>query len=161
MPDISRWSQSMTNAWEYALAGLRSGLSQTEALAQYRGGGGAIRDSSWSSIWHSGETLGENTDFIIGMPKDWTIPESRFTPIGWASMQPYVTQVQISFFDQESKQWRQEWRTLEFDQRPTGDELNAAIRDQLINAYANRAGSGWALLDISAYHTGAETFEEE
>ena len=161
MVEITRWTQSMVHAWEYALSGLRSGLGLTEAREMFRSGGGAIRDSSWSEIWHAAELIKANADFIMSMPSHWTIPAERMTEVAWDTQNPYVVQTQLGFFDKVQRAWRTEWRTVEFAGRPTGNELNAAIAETVMGDTLGRADIEWEMLDVIAYHSAGVAEEEE
>lgn len=161
MVEIEHWTRSMVQAWEYALAGLRSGLEQTEAYEMYKTGGGKIRTSYWSDVWHTAETIEPNADYILSMPKAWTIPEEKFTDPHWITQQAYMIQTQIGFFDPKQKKWRTEWRSLEFDARPTGKFLDYAISETLRHIGGGKIISEWELLDVIAYHTSGKVEEEE
>ena len=153
------WTESIARAWEYIVSFIGAGYGPTDAYAIYTATAGAIRTSYWFEAWHEAEQLAPNADFVLRMPEDWTLPQSRFTEVAWDTRQDYLIQAKISYFDKAQGQWVADWRSVEFGQPPTRAELDEVIRSQLIMNYSERAAEGWALLDINMYHSTGPVFE--
>lgn len=86
------WTESQRKAWGAVQSGYTRGLSQTEALREYRAGGGHIRSSSWSELWHRHEESAERWNLLYQLKGDDEIPESFYEPTGIKFKEKYVMQ---------------------------------------------------------------------
>lgn len=137
-----------------------AGYGATAAYEVYTASTGRIRTSYWFAAWHEAEQMAPNASFVLRMPEDWTLPQSRFTEVAWDTRQDYLIQAKISYFDKNEGKWVADWRCIEFAQPPTRAELDEAVRSQLIANYSERSGEGWALLDINMYHSTGPVWED-
>lgn len=153
------WTGSIAKAWEYIVHSIAQGYGPTASYQEYTAGGGEIRTSYWFDAWHEAQNIKPNADFVLRMPEEWTLPQSRFTDVAWDTRQDYIVQAKISYFDKEKKEWVADWRSVEFAQPPTRAELEAVIRDKLIVDYTERRATDWALLDVNLYHSTGPVFE--
>jgi len=153
------WTASIAKAWEYIVHSIAQEYGPTESYREYTAGGGQIREAYWFQAWHEAEQIAPNADFVLRMPEDWTVPQSRFTDVAWDTRQDYLIQAKISYFDKEKGQWVADWRSVEFDQPPTREELQDVIRSKLIADYTERRAQDWTLLDVNLYHSTGPVFE--
>ena len=86
------WSKSQREAWSYVEKGVNEGYTQTEALAEYRSGGGKIRTSSWGELWHRAEVSSERWNNLYQLKQTDEVPESFYAQTGIAFKEKYVMQ---------------------------------------------------------------------
>ena len=82
MPTNDFWTNSQRQAWDYVKKAENGGMGQTEALRQYRAGGGAIRTSSWGELWQRYNTGSDAWDRLSQFKSSDTVPSSLFTQVG-------------------------------------------------------------------------------
>ena len=161
MVEVVRWSRSMIQAWEYALSGFMSGLTQTATEDIYRAAGGTISHGYWATAWHSIEQLGAAAKSILLTPLAWTLREEDFTPINWRLEQKYAINAQLAYFDPVEKEYKTTWRIVEFDHRPTRDELLTQLNQKIALVESPAMPGGFQLVDVIAYERGEMPTIEE
>jgi hypothetical protein len=147
------WTRSIAEAWEYVVAFINAGYLPTAAYDIYTATGGEIRSSLWFEAWHEAEKLAPNSEFVLLMPEEWTVPQGRFTDVAWDTRQEYLIQARTSYFDKNQRRWVADWRSIEFDRAPTKAEMIDVIQSTLLADYTEREVEGWALLDLNLYHS--------
>lgn len=127
MPLPQLWPDSVNQAWEYILRGVKEGLTATEALRQYRSGGGGIRNEYWYDAWHKAEDVDRIGIQIQKTPDFYDINPNLATesPFDWR--QEWVMQVEVFGEDPETFERYRRWVTVESDEPLTkADYLDMA-----------------------------------
>ncbi len=91
----SLWTPSQKQAWSYIESGMNRGLTQTEALREYRVGGGKIRTQSWGELWHRASEGQEEWGKLYQLKSSDVVPESMYTKVDIAFQEKYVMTFQI------------------------------------------------------------------
>lgn len=100
MPTGDFWTDSQRQAWQYVGAAYDQGLNQTEALRAYRQGGGAIRTSSWSELWHRYEGGTDGWSSIYQYGSNDLLPASVFTQVDIRYRERYTMRFKATVRDQ-------------------------------------------------------------
>lgn len=133
------WSDSQRQAWQYVLSAQEGGLSTTEALAEYRAGGGAIRTSSWVELWHRADQAAEQWSKLYTIGQNDTVSESMFAETGLNYKQKYIATFTFSMLGADGETISTEYRTVESDKKLTLQEwysaLNEAAYDYMNEGY--------------------------
>src|ERR1700693_5761136 len=110
------------------------GLSATEALAQYREFGGAIRDSRWYALYGQvTDTVAREPEFLAVNP--YVLPDSsQYGTWAMGRGGQYATQVQIQLVDRGTGLITTQLSTYVTDVPHTGIEAEAWAQDQFGNA---------------------------
>lgn len=125
------FTPSQRTAWEYVESAAREGLSQTEALREYRAAGGAIRTSSWGELWHRQEEgAGVWGTLYLYKDKD-TLPVSMYEEVGINYKGKYALNVKMNVRLEDGSILHDVYRTLSSDQRLTLGEWKDAINDTM------------------------------
>ena len=132
----------MVSAWQYAVSGVEHGLTATEALADYRSGGGAIRTADWYHL--AGEARGAYSrgETVIGLPFETPIPSSAYTVVDQDYGQKYVVVVESTFTEAATGERITRDITVEYDDVQRWDDIESDALDVLerYNAEGGRDG---------------------
>jgi len=125
------WTASMFKAVEYVQRAVREGLTATDALSQYRSGGGAIRDSSWYDLYRwEGEALGGYERFK-DIPWTYTIASHFYEPSPFDWRAQYVMRMEVRGWSDELGQYVTKWVTVESDELLTKHEWRDYAQESL------------------------------
>lgn len=127
MPLPQLWPKSVNVAWEFVLRGAKEGLTATEALRQYRDGGGAIRNQYWYDAWNSAKEVDEIGRQIDALPDYYQVNPYLATdsPFDWR--QEWIMQIEVFGEDPETQERYTRWVTVESDEALTkGEYLDLA-----------------------------------
>lgn len=122
MSEVAGWTQSQLVAWSYILSGAQQGLTATEALRQYRAGGGAIRDSLWYGLYKDAFSLVGVREKIEQIPMSYLVPESMATDSQFDWREKYVMQMRVHGIDPETGLGYSRYVTVENDRLVTKRE---------------------------------------
>lgn len=95
------WTKSQKVAFPFIQSGVSRQLSATEALRQYRAGGGAIRDSYWFSLYKQEFSSTGTRENIKQIPVTYMIPDAMFDPVDWDLREPYTMVMKVSGWSEE------------------------------------------------------------
>lgn len=126
-----RWTSAMRVAWQYTLSGAEQGLTATNALGQYRGGGGKIRDSDWYSLYKDAFGMAGKRESIEKIPSTYVIPDSMATESGFDWYQKYVMQYDVTGRHPETGIRSTRTVTVENDELLTKKEWQLAANDAI------------------------------
>jgi len=116
------WTSSQKKAFSYVQSAVERGMTATAGLAQYRSGGGAIRDSSWFGLFKETFAQVGVRENILKIPETYTIPDSMFQESDFDFRSKYVAQMKVTGYSEELKQRITKWVTVESDQLVTKAE---------------------------------------
>lgn len=116
------YSQSMIEALPYIRRAVSEGLTATNALSQYRSGGGSIRDSSWYSMFRNEFAYSGTREKIKDVPYTYTVPETMFETDPFDYRQKYVMQLEVTGYSSELDQRITKWVSVESDHLLTKNE---------------------------------------
>lgn len=117
MIDLTRkWSQSQKDAFSYILSGVERQLSATNALNQYRSGGGRIGNELWYSLYKSEFNYRGVREQIKDIPITYNITEAMFEPTDFDYHSKYVMQMEVSGYSEELGMRITKWVTVESDE---------------------------------------------
>lgn len=128
MPTSGLWSDSQRQAWSYVKEGAESGLNATEALKEYRAGGGSIRNDSWYELYRDYKAGGERWDTVGYMQPGDHIPESMYVITDLNYQQKYIANVGVHYVDGNGVAGTQ-YITIESNERHTVSGITAAVAD--------------------------------
>lgn len=129
MPE--RYTTSEAVAWEYVLNARSRELSATQALREYRAGGGHIRDSDWYYLYRSAADAEIATELSNRLP-DYLYPTRdsfMYTPVNY--QKPYVVKVKVTAVDSEGNVYPSFWRTIESNRNLKNKDWREAAIDYL------------------------------
>jgi hypothetical protein len=121
-PNGIGWTQSQKDAFSYIRRGVGEGLTATNALKQYRAGGGAIRDSSWYRLYK--ETFNQEgwRETVKELPTTYTVTPKMHQETDWDFKEEFVMQMRVSGYSEEIAQRVTKWVTVESDRPLTKAE---------------------------------------
>jgi len=157
MPLPKLWPASINKAWEYVVRGAKEGLSATEALRQYRSGGGAISNEYWYDAYNEAKDLAMLGEQIGELPDFYTVNEylAIDSPFRW--QQEWVMQMEVTGRDPETGEEISRWVTVESDTPLTKSEYQESAQASIT---ANPGSSPFEIagvIDWTFYHrTGYE-----
>jgi len=116
------WTASQKIAFPYTQRGASEGLTATEALAQYRSGGGRIRDASWYALYKEAFAQVGVRDKVTHIPMTYTVPETMFEKVDYDYRRQYVMQMEVRGWCEELGQNVTRWVSIESDNLLTKGE---------------------------------------
>lgn len=119
----STWPKSIRIAWEYIVSAVQRGLGPTEALRQFRAGGGAIRRGWWFAGFKSARHMIESGKRILTLPGTYQIPKTMFEESGFDWRSEYILQAEVIGTDPLTGREIRRWVTVESDVRLTLGEF--------------------------------------
>lgn len=151
MPARLEWSASQRQAWEYVLHGVAEGLTQTGALAAYRSGGGAIRDSYWRELWHKDAEATEAWSQLGYLRSSDSVPARMFEETGIGFSEQYVMAIKATARTETGEVIPDLYRYVQSDQRLTWGEWQGAAGDTLLTDPSARGIVKYEITDISFF----------
>ncbi len=126
------WTSSQRQAWDYVKAAEGSGLNQSEALREYRAGGGAIRTSDWGMLWHRYDEGAAQWDRLYQFRSNDTVPESLFNPVNINYAEKYVMTFKATVRDENGNLVHDVYRQVESNERLTLAQWQSAATEALL-----------------------------
>ena len=130
-----QWTKSQIGAFPYIQQGVGLGMTATDALIDYRAGGGKIGNELWFSLFKQEFSFSGVRENIIKIPMTYTVPDSMFEPVDYDFREQYVMQMKVRGFSSELDMWVTRWVTAESDTMLTKQEwqyaANMAISDRI------------------------------
>lgn len=117
-----RWSQSQKEAFSYIRSGVERQLSATNALKQYRSGGGRISNEYWYSLYKTEFNYSGVKEKIKEVPITYNITPAMFEPTDFDYHSKYVVQMKVSGYSEELGMRITKWVTVESDEILTKSE---------------------------------------
>ena len=154
MPGIGQWSSSMVSAWQYAVSGVERGMTATEALADYRSGGGAIRTQDWYYLSREAQGARARGEIVAGLPFEQPIPSSAYTTVDMDYGQKYVVIQEATYTDAATGQRMTRDITLEYDDVETAINIRSDAVDTLL-AYGVEGGESGITFGSALFYTPA------
>lgn len=127
------WTPSQKQAWDYVVNANSRGLKQTEALTAYRAGGGSIRTSDFSEIWHRYGDASEAWSTIYQYKTTDTIPESTYLDTTVNYSDKYTVVFKANVRDEQGTIIHDVFRQASFSNRPTLGEINSAMNNMMLD----------------------------
>lgn len=140
------WTKSQQQAWQYVVSGVQNGMGEVAALTEYRGGGGAIRTTSWVELWHRAQNDISQWDTLYKLKPNDTVPESMYAETGLNFQQKYVATFSFSMLGADGQTITKEYRTIESDKRLTLQEWKDGLGEA---AYDYENGGYGTVREIS------------
>ncbi len=116
------WTSSQKRAFGYIQKGVADGLSASDGLRQYRAGGGAIRDSSWFSLYKQTTNLEGWKKTVKALPTTYMVRENMHLETDWDWREEYIMQMKVSGYSEEIGQRITKYITVESDKLLTKQE---------------------------------------
>ncbi|NIW97358.1 MAG: hypothetical protein GWN13_03765 [Phycisphaerae bacterium] len=129
MPLPRLWPKSVNEAWSFILRGAKEGLSPTEALRQYRDGGGTIRNEYWYDAYREAQIVDEIGQQILDLPDYYTVNPYLATDSPFMWRQEWVMQIEVFGEDPETQERYSRWITVESDEPLTKEEYYDMAQD--------------------------------
>lgn len=127
------WTTSQKIAFPLIESGVSRGLSATEALSQYRAGGGKIRDAYWYSLYKQTFEQQGIREKVTEIPITYTVPEQMFDPRDWDLTGKYAMQMKVTGKLVETGERITKWVTVESDELLTKAEWRDYAQDALFD----------------------------
>lgn len=131
--ETTSWSRSQKLAFPYIQLGVKQGLTASEALSQYRDGGGAIRDSSWYSLFKQEFAQYGVRENVFKIPMTYTVPETMFDPVDLDYRAKYVMNMKVSGYSSELNTRIVKWVTVESNELLTKSEWRYNAQEAVNN----------------------------
>jgi len=109
------WTFSQRQAFSFVWRAVREGLSATEALRQYRSGGGRIRDAYWYDLYRQVQDEPEKSARLGELPEFYTPSDEFATEVYWDSRQQYLMKMKLHVIDPLTGAEFDQWYTVESD----------------------------------------------
>jgi len=116
-------------AWSFVLRGAKEGLTATDALKQYRAGGGHIANDTWYNAYNEALIVDRVGEQIAELPEYYTVNEYLATDSPFMWQQEWVMQMEIWGEDSETHEQYHRWVTVESDEPMTVGEYQNAAQD--------------------------------
>jgi len=126
MPE-RRWTQSMVEAWQWAVSSLEQGMTVAEGLASYRAGGGHIATTDWNYIRARAREAASMAEEAQGIIPTEILPESVYTVVDIDYGQKYVAVAEIQYTDAQTGEEVKRHITVESDLALTMEDWQDAI----------------------------------
>ncbi len=120
----SEWTESQRAAWSFVEYGHSENMNQTEALREYRAGGGSIRTQDWGQLWN---IYGEGYDqwsSVIGLYGDDLIPAEAFTQVDINFRDRYTYRFKATYKDEYGQIQSGVYRQFSSDRRLSVTQVN-------------------------------------
>jgi len=127
----AEWSSSQKVAFGAIQRGANEGMTATAALTEYRAGGGAIRDSSWYSLFRETFAQVGTREKVKDIPYTYTVPESMYQEVDWDTREKYIMQMEVTGISKELDKRITTWVTVETDHLLTKNELRSAAQSAI------------------------------
>lgn len=95
------WTKAQKIAFAFVQSGVSRQLTATDALAQYRAGGGAIRDSSWYSLYKQEFSATGTRENIKQIPTTYIVTDPMFERVDWDLREPYLMVMKVRGWSEE------------------------------------------------------------
>ena len=147
-----KWGTSLKQAWDYMIRGASDGLTASDALKQYRSGGGHIGNEAWYSGFRIAFSVVGTRESIRNIPNTYTVPESMSNESGFDWRREYVMQMEIRGYDTETNQWIRKWVTAESDILIQRSEWQAEAVRAMINIPSSKPLTDVEFIKYDFYH---------
>jgi hypothetical protein len=118
-----RWTSSMIEAYQYAVAFRQRGFTAAEAVGLFRESGMRIGTTDFNRVWRvAGEFIRSSTDVSEGQAGKY-VPASIYTEVDLDYSKRYVHIVEMKGYDTKTGKQKSVYVTAEFDRRPTWDDV--------------------------------------
>lgn len=129
MPLPRLWPKSVNEAWSFILRGAKEGLTATEALRQYRSGGGRIANEYWYDAFREAQIVDDIGQQIADLPDYYTVNPYLATDSPFQWRQEWVMQIEVWGEDPETQERYSRWITVESDEPLTKEEYYDYAQD--------------------------------
>ncbi len=145
------WSPSQRQAWQYVTSAYDQGMTQTEALRQYRQGGGAIRTQSWGELWHRYDTGSDGWGSIYQYGSTDVLPASVFTQVGIRYRERYTMQFTATVRDEMGNVVHSVYRQVSSDRLLTVGEWQRGAAESLLEDISQGVSEVIAIEDVAFF----------
>ena len=123
------FTEAQKRAWDYMRSAVETGLKASEALYQYREGGGAIRTQDWYRAYNTYKEYGDVWERISRYSPTETIPDDFWQPAPRNFQRNYVVEVEIAKRNTFTGELERTFRYIESDYRISQSEIQDAIEE--------------------------------
>lgn len=148
------WTGSQRKAWGYVVNSFDEGLSQTEALKQYRNGGGSIATSSWGELWGRVNEGSTNWSNLYQYGGSDVVDESMYVQTGINFKENYVMQFTVNIRRPDGSIGHDVNRQVESNNRLTVDQWISSANESMSEDLSDPAVSVTAIKDIKFFKKG-------
>ena len=127
----STWPASIRTAWEYMVSSVYRELGPTEALRQYRAGGGEIRRGWWFAGRKAAVHMVKSGEMLLRLPGTYQIPKTMFEESGFDWRSEYILQAEVVGTDPFTGAEVSRWVTVESDVRLTLGEYQTLAQQAI------------------------------
>jgi hypothetical protein len=152
MSSSDLWTDSQLQAWSFIQSGLTDELNQSEALREYRAGGGAIRTSSWGELWHRAEDAFTAWNTLYQFNSTDTIPQSMFLDTNINFRGEYTYNVTLDVRNLDGSITNEISRYISSDRLITVQELYNGIDEAMSDDPSNPSVEVLQVRSIQMYH---------
>lgn len=152
MPEM--WTGAQRNAWSYIEYAVGEGYSRSEALSEYRAGGGKIRTQDWYRAYERYQSSSEEWNKVMYLKNADTVPASYFADSPIQYNNKYVIQYRGTVRDPETHLSTELYRQVESDRLLTWDEWQRAMRNNLAESAYIEDAEVMTISEISFFARG-------
>lgn len=138
MPE-SIFSGAQARAWPIIEAGVSEGMSASQALSEYRSGGGHIRTQDWYRAYRMYEGSSKEWERLTYIKNTDSVPASMFGESPYNFAQRYVVQYKAYITNADTGEREQVYRQVESDRLLTWTEWQDAMKKNLIEDVSSPA----------------------
>lgn len=124
------WSDSQKQAWSFVEYAQGEGYNQTEALRQYRAGGGHIRTADWGQLWNVYDTGYDQWSEVYGLAGNDLVPADAFTDVDINYRDRYTYRFRGTIKDEYGNIQTGIYRQFSSDRRLTVTEVNQRAAEE-------------------------------
>jgi hypothetical protein len=127
-------------------------MTQTDALADFRAGGGHIANEYWADIYHLAQETYARGEAVTGLPFETPIPSQAYSVVDVDYGQKYVTVIEATYTDAATGERVTRDITIESDEvRAWGDIEDEAL--SILETYGAEGGRDGIDIGRSWYYT--------
>ena len=143
-----KWTEAQREAWQYARAGIAAGTPTSLALAEYRAGGGHIRDADWYSLYKGALQAAYVGEWATKLPDSYTISRDIIQPVDIRYQEKFQVHVKVTVRDAAGNVYPETYRIVQSDKVLTLGEWKNAIRESV---QADRTIPGVTEIEIESF----------
>lgn len=130
---MPQWTQSQKNAFPFVQSGVTRQMTATDALAEFRAGGGRIRDAYWYDLYRQHFAQVGVKETITQIPMTYMVREAMFEEVDWDLRSKYAMTMEASGVSEELQMRITKYVTVESDKILTKAEWRSGAQQAIDN----------------------------
>ena len=145
------WTESQRKAWQYVEKGVSTSLTQTQALKEFRAGGGKIRTQSWVELWHRSSEASQEWNKLYQLKGSDTIPSSMYEQVNINYQKKYVMTFTVDIRASTGEVIRNIHRQVESSHKLSLQQWTVAVEESMSEDLSDPALSVNAIRELKFF----------